>query len=153
MIVSTLTRLCIQFNYEFTTNLYVEKEITKKTPNRFVPMQCTKIYEIICLNGFAFCHRVTDYVHPKAYVVNDRRNFVDFEFSTQQLIETRDANYEQNAFKWDEVLICRASCVIQPFKASKSRNDGVNKWPSQVANKNGRAKNAMAISLTAATFL
>lgn len=57
-----------------------------------------QIDEIICLNGFAFCHRVTDYVHPKAYVVNDRRNFVDFESNTQQLIETRDANYEQNAF-------------------------------------------------------
>lgn len=98
MIVSTLARLCIQFNYGFTTNLYAEREITKKK-HPAAWFRCNaQIDEIICLNGFAFCHRVTDYVHPKAYVVNDRRNFVDFESNTQQLIETRDANYEQNAF-------------------------------------------------------
>lgn len=97
-IVSTLARLCINLNHKFTTNLYDERKITKNT-ERTILFRCNaQIDEIICLNGFGFCHRVTDYVHPKAYVVNDRRNFVDFESITQQLIETRDTNFEQNAF-------------------------------------------------------
>lgn len=92
-------RLWIQLNYGFTTNLCAEREITKKNTQRTNPFRCnTQIDEIICLNSLAFCHRVMDYVHPKTYVVNDRRNFVDFESITQQLIVTWDANYNKTHF-------------------------------------------------------